>query len=162
LDDFDHQPLLENASSPERSLCKNRRTFMSCQVLSNVHLSAIIRFAQLRNIDTTLRRNSGFDQLTLGTQIAMLYGDVLRKANIDAYVQRYPSDDELTYAFEYKSGALVEPVPFIKLLDSLEYQCRQATNYPTSEACKLIQQMRQDAIRCLPGYEKAPWALEDD
>lgn len=54
------------------------------------------------------------------------------------------------------------PVTVIKLTQSFEYQACEARTWPESEGYRVTQAALANAIRRLPGYDDAPWALEHE
>jgi hypothetical protein len=54
-----------------------------------------------------------------------------------------------------------EPVEILKACDCYEYQSCEHAGWPESEAYAFIQALRRKMIRQLPGYEDAPWDIDD-
>jgi len=96
-------------------------------------------------------------------------GEILWHENVVSVRTRYPDDaedslpgpneltmvDVLTYRFT--RPPLPSVVEALKLIDCLEYQSCEHDEWDTSEACHFLGSLRRALIRCLPGYEKAPW-----
>ena len=53
------------------------------------------------------------------------------------------------------------PVVILKLCANLDYQSCETPDWKTTKARALLEQIKDEAIRQLPGYEDAPWGLLD-
>lgn len=96
-------------------------------------------------------------------------GALLIAANVGSVAYRYPSDalDELpgpveryylepyTYA---RPDVRPSPVEGLAALDCYVYQSCERPDWQTSEACRLVDRLRERLIHRLPGYSEAPWA----
>lgn len=96
-------------------------------------------------------------------------GALLIAANVGSVAYRYPGDapDELpgpveryylepyTYA---RPDVRPSPVEGLAALDCYVYQSCERPDWETSEACRLVDRLRDRLIHRLPGYSEAPWA----
>jgi len=102
-------------------------------------------------------------------ELATLYADLLYQENIRSVRARYPDDkwDDLPGPnikplhivvrpehFMRREWRL-QPVEILVMLASWEYQSCETGDYETTLAWKLAQQIKEAAIRALPGYDKA-------
>jgi hypothetical protein len=62
--------------------------------------------------------------------------------------------DELRLSRMLRNGALV-----LKQIACYAYQASDAKDYKGSEAERIVEKARHNAIRRLPGYEEAPWGI---
>lgn len=97
-------------------------------------------------------------------------GAMLHTANVRSVDYRYPQnaheDPEAytadVYRYKYTPGvsASVENIAkLFKALDCYEYQACEFPTWKESDAYALCQQIRNMAIRALPGYDAAPWGI---
>jgi hypothetical protein len=113
------------------------------------------------------------DVLTLrNSELAEAYANILYNENVRSCQARYPQDtfsglpgeggkpDSITilnqeYAMQ---GSLRLPaVSILKMCDCLEYQSCETEDYRATLAWELLNHIRKEAWRQLPGYEDAPW-----
>ncbi|MCL4423102.1 MAG: hypothetical protein M1115_08060 [Actinobacteria bacterium] len=64
-------------------------------------------------------------------------------------------------SYSYEPTRLLSPVELLKAIDCYEYQSNEHDGWKSSEARSFCEALRADAIRCLDGYEEAPWGLEE-
>lgn len=104
-------------------------------------------------------------------ELATLYGDILFQENIRSVRTRYPDDkrDDLPGPCILPLHIVVQsshfndcrwvlkPVAILKMCDALEYQSCETEDWEQTVAYRLLQTIRREAIRALPGYEDGPW-----
>ena len=135
---------------------------MSAFLVSDAHLCAIVNFAAL----AFARDNYMPHGIPVTTEPQKL-GELLYAANVASVDYRYPAQANETapkWKLQPSPLAVNSPhflVPFLKLLDCLEYQSCERNDWEQSQAYKAIQALRCKAISKLPGYEAAPWALPE-
>lgn len=85
---------------------------------------------------------------------------LLHTANVESVNERY-TEDEISEGFKFKpSGNTTQPVVnLLSLLDCFDYQSCEVRDYEKTIAHTIIQGVRRAAIRSLPGYDQAPWAI---
>lgn len=89
--------------------------------------------------------------------------------NVRSVLYRYP-DDTLDSApgpigpkgsFDHRAvNRVSDPVTIIKLCHCLEYQSCEAPDHKETVAFQLLQAIEAEAVRSLPGYDKAPWGID--
>jgi len=95
------------------------------------------------------------------TALATLYATILHNENIRSYNYRYQEKDgeaEITVTGrDAVKHSHAKAVTILKMCDCLEYQSCETPDYQESTAYQLVEAIRKAAIRCLPGYDDAPW-----
>lgn len=128
---------------------------MSCYIVSNAHLSAIVTYACQENLRAGWK-NPGY--IYQPGQERELLG-ILDAANVKSFNSRYPGEDVREGESVYEPTAKHRPIEIIKLIDGLAYQCDEWEGFETSDAQKVLTDIRDHAIQQLPGYDAAPWSL---
>lgn len=84
---------------------------------------------------------------------------VLYEANIASLQARYSDPGDMIRPFGgFKYGhAPLDPVTVLKACDCFDYQACEFDNYHDCLAARIVDCVRYEAIRHLPGYEAAPW-----
>lgn len=161
---------------------------MDCGELGSTHLSVLVTAGLVYGYPTALQWGSSMElspedekgayqrgkpwgpeaarifreqvrELTLET--AGRVGAMLAAENRRSVDHRYDETEaEIPYTFTLLSGP-VDPVVVLKALACYEYQSRHHPGWPKSEAYQFCQSLRHHAIAHLPGYEGAPWVIED-
>jgi hypothetical protein len=144
---------------------------MSAFIVSRTHIAYMVECA-LR-----LSRNGGLswywgDPIRHRTlrcadyKMATELGAMLADENAKSIAARYGPDEPAEMgAFTYEKHR--DPrIPFnvvalLKACDCYEYQACEHEEWKASEACAFVGSLRGYAWRSLPGYEDAPWCLED-
>lgn len=121
---------------------------MSVMVLSDKHLSTILRFGfgpSWADEDFRSRLQSTADRL--------------REENILAYNERYQDElPVLPCEIDY-SAQEVTPVEALKLMQAYDDNCSELGTYHGDTAAEEIRSFRQSAIARLEGYSSAPWDI---
>lgn len=130
---------------------------MSCFICSDLHVNALAHFAVSHKL--SWRRWDGelfYPECDRQGTVNLLF-----KANVNAYVQRYPDVDAGRIAPTTYEPPLVSisPVALLKACDAYEYQADQWSEYEGSGAQKQIAAIRLTLIKQLDGYGSAPWDL---
>ena len=98
---------------------------------------------------------------------------ILMAENIKSIDYRYP-DNEGSYSAEYSIGSVTEqdrsridmiaftPVELLKLIHCLNYQSCGHSTWQESLAYCILKAFERSLLRRLPGYDEAPWGLDDD
>ena len=83
-------------------------------------------------------------------------GRMLLRENIASVAYRYPDDtfDELPGSFSV--------VEVLKAIDCYEYQSCEHPQWKHSEAHAFCAALRRRLIGTLPGYDEAPWGIDDE
>lgn len=145
---------------------------MSAYVCSKYHIKALAIFA-VRKIHGSLavdpRYVDGANDLSFkpAELVATRYAAILLAENVRSVRARYADDmgdyEEINIsAREVLRPATLSPVAVLKLCNCLAYQSCETDDWETTNAYKLLQQIKDAAIRILPGYEDAPWGLHNE
>jgi hypothetical protein len=131
---------------------------MSCHIVSNNHISAIIRFACINNLKAGWTSNKGYAYEPGREQEAC---DLLYDANVRSVNARY-KEDAPTVGCIYNSHARgLLPIEVIKAIQGLEYQCDEWEGFEDSKARYLLCDIAREAVSMLPGYEAArTWSID--
>lgn len=153
---------------------------MSAFIVSKSHIDCLITAGLLfpkRTGERTLQwstRRGAWKTLTLDNASevgAMLWEENRRSVNT-LYQGRHGSGDPLP-AYVYEPTEKPDPVVLLKSLQCYEYQsCEHEKRsrgkdgkfraaWERSEARAFCEQLRAYAINNLPGYDDAPWGIED-
>lgn len=131
---------------------------MSCYIVSDKHLSAIIRWACVNNIKAGWIGGPGRYLYQPGQEQEAV--DLLHAANVRSVNARYREDTPLDGAVYDPVAPTLRPIEVIKACDGLAYQCDEWEGFEGSDAQKLIQDIQREALRKLPGYDTAKWSIE--
>ena len=132
---------------------------MSAFIVSNTQINALVRFASRNDI------RFYYDNPTRGFSVAgqeQETAEMLLAANYDSVNYRY-KENEVPREIVYRIDApLLTAVQIIKLAQSFDYQSCEYPEYASSAAKALIEAIISAAINKLPGYDAAPWTIDDD
>ena len=129
---------------------------MSCHIETDKHISAIIGYACRANVKAgwvppKYAYEPGLEQEAV---------DLLYAANVRSFNARYSEDIPETGCVYPAFAPKLTPIEVIKACDGLAYQCDEWEGFEGSAAQRLIHDIRNHAIRNLPGYEDANWSIE--
>ncbi len=119
---------------------------MSSFICSDATTNALAQLASISN-DTDLGRQR--------------VAELLRAANAHSVNSRY-SEGNAADPIAYEASATVKrmlAVQVLKLCACFDYQCSDADRYSLTEAARIVEGIRHQAIHRLPGYEDADWDL---
>ena len=130
---------------------------MSAFVVEPDHIDAILDFA----MRAPLSRRAYSDVSELNKSGATLWA-----ANVKSVCARYQDDGSQNYMApaDYRfrfSPRRLSAVEAIKAIKCLEYQSCEASDWPTSEACRILEHLQNVAIASLPGYSDAAWSIDE-
>ena len=131
---------------------------MSCYIVNDKHLSAIIRWACVNNIKAGRIGNPGRYAYQPGQEQEAV--NLLHAANVRSVNARYNESTPLDGAVYDPPAPLLTPIEVIKACDGLAYQCDEWEFFEGSEAQTMIRDIQRHAIRQLPGHEAAKWSIE--
>lgn len=144
---------------------------MSAYVCSKAQFKALAIFAVRKvhgsmNVDPRYADGAQDVAGKIPSVIATRYAAILLAENVRSVRCRYADDigdyDEIQIsASDVLGAAPLQPVVILKLCNCLSYQSCESDDWETTNAYKLLQQIKDAAIRLLPGYEDAPWGLDD-
>lgn len=136
---------------------------MSCIVLSDYHISALVAWA--------IRQGVALD--TSPDAVAHMLAGANRRAYSDRYAGRYDSELAPFGGLDRSAGADLGPVAIVKACDALDYQASDWSRWTDSDAFGYMVAIRRAAValaapagnpsapgRSLPGYDAAAWTLD--
>lgn len=124
---------------------------MSAFVVSKTHIAALSNYYV---------RKSG-RQFSLRERIDL--ANMLMAENVKSVNARYDHDEEpeTFEADEIINGPSYDAVTILKAAQCYSYQSCEHDGWMTSEAHDVIEFIKSMAISALPGYDEAPWEIED-
>lgn len=129
---------------------------MAIFLCSNAHISTLAAYAVQHQICLP-HLKLDYRGAAAGTWIA---GELF-KANVKAVTKQYGKCEiHVPHAY-LPMATLPEPVAILKLCEGYECQVEGLDDYSSLLAGKIISAIRARAIRMLPGYESAPWCIQD-
>lgn len=131
---------------------------MSCYIVTDKHLSAIIKWACISNLKAGWVTNPGRYLYQPGQEQEAV--NLLHAANVRSVNARYKGDTPLDGAIYNPFAPALRPVEVLKACDALAYQCDEWEGFEGSDAQALIRGIQKEAVRQLPGYEAADWSIE--
>lgn len=130
---------------------------MSAFIVSNTQINVIVRAASRMDLSY---RYAGLNRQVSGMEQEM--AEMLLCANYDSVNARY-RESNLPREIVYQIDAPLLPViATIKLANSLAYQSCEFDEWDASEAKAFLDAFESWSINKLPGYDAAPWTIEDD
>jgi hypothetical protein len=98
--------------------------------------------------------------------IATRYAAILLAENVRSVRCRYADDvgdyDEIQITdSDILRRRAFPAVVILKLCQNLNYQSCESDDWEKTNAYALLQDIKDAAIRLLPGYEEAPWGIDD-
>lgn len=130
---------------------------MSAFIVSNTQINAIVRAASRMGLSY---QYAGLTRRVAGMEQEM--AEMLLCANYDSVNARY-RENNLPRAIVYAIDAPILPViSTIKLANSLAYQSCEFDEWDSSEAKAFLDAFESWSINKLPGYDAAPWTIDDD
>ena len=148
---------------------------MSAFVVSNSHIDAIIRAAEQHRsrlsafswgfLGTTLPDPSDPERKTIDG--ATYCGKLLLEANVSSVAYRYAHNPSATpdpaivaaYRYDWQRAPKLDGAALIKAIDCLDYQSCERPDWDSTQAAKMLRDLKSVAIASLPGYDAAEWAL---
>ena len=141
---------------------------MSCFIVSDYHVSALVAWA--------IRQ--GLDLDTSPDAVAHELASANRAAFNERYGGRYQMEFEPFAGLDRSAGAELLPVAIVKACDCLDYQASDWSRWDGSDANRHLVAIRRAAVilargrlkwpagastnnRALPGYDDAPWHLDE-
>ena len=146
---------------------------MSCFVVPDFHISALVAWAVRHGVDLDASPDA----------VAHMLASANRRAYSDRYAGRYDSELVPFGGLDRSAGADLDPVAIVKACDCLDYQASDWSRWTDSDAFGYMVAIRRAAVaaaqlaayqaaapgaykytadpsgRALPGYEAAAWEL---
>ncbi len=117
---------------------------MSCFVVSQKHISAIMTFWQMVTHDSNMKVTTE--------------GQMLLNENTRAYNVRYRESGEAE-TYKFIPDHSITPLQVIKLINCLQYNSHEDDLYTKSEAYRLSNEIMSSAARRLKGYDECKYAI---
>jgi len=130
---------------------------MSCYLVSDDHINALISWAQWNKV--TFRVLVGDGSVTIDYDAVR---QELRRTNEESYHTRYAHLDGISKEHEPvkgKSGPALPVIEILKLCNCYDYQACEFDGWEASDAYAFMRELRSHVVRALPGYEQAPWSI---
>ena len=119
---------------------------MSAYILNDENLDAILTACQLHNL------------YSHGKDLSAI-GQALKDQNFRSVNCRY-NENETPSPYQFKGlTKLYSIVQLLKICDCYEYQSCETKDYQETDACKIINYIRKNLIKLIPGYDGAKWGL---
>jgi len=135
---------------------------MSAFVVTKQHIDALVTVGLPRPGETGwIRWEDPTDAAVtqrLSLETADRAGSILWQENRVSVNRRYHDGDPVDIEYRFHRTRL-DPVIVLKLIDCYEYQSCEHDGWSESQAKRLCDQLRKEAVSKLPGYEEAPWGL---
>jgi hypothetical protein len=126
---------------------------MSCYIVSESHLSALVRYACTQNLN--VYNDHGKVYAPGEEQEAVNFLDA---ANTNAYNERYKESEPQGASYR-PEAPLPSHIEVIKLASCFDYQASDWSQYPGSDAERFIRHIERHAVRQLPGFKEATWEI---
>jgi hypothetical protein len=129
---------------------------MSAFMVSRLHIACLAKWhaARLRGVGHTVLCE---DEERIANALSM--------ENARSVNYRYPGHPaELPHVFtfhEIDRAPELTPIRALKAADCLRYQSCERPDYERTEAFSIVQRIRSEAIAMIPGYNEAPWAIDE-
>ena len=135
---------------------------MSCFVVPDYHVSALVSWAVAHGVDLDVSPDA----------VAHMLASANRCAYSDRYAGRYDAELVPFGGLDRSAGADLGPVAIVKACDCLDYQASDWSRWDDSDAFGYMVAIRRAAValadpfgvatsgRALPGYDAAPWCLD--
>lgn len=120
---------------------------MSAFLVSDNHINTLVTFARLHQIQFFLNNGkmlSGRDPQKLA--------EILKAENVRSLNYRYTEQEEAEPIQFRLTNTYFTPVQILGAANCYEYQACECPDYFKSYAAKIISIIKEEAIRCLPGY----------
>lgn len=134
---------------------------MSAFMVSKKHIDALVTFATKPDrFDGVIKvmDDDGLD-LELTPDTATFLGRVLRDQNWRSVQENHPGDPHPREPYSHEPVNGIGPVEIIKLCHCYRYQSCETSDYDYTLAERIIEGIIERAVRQVPGYEEADWAI---
>ncbi len=130
---------------------------MSAYVVSHTHISAIVRWACRHNVSVYYSNPARSLKAGQEQEIA----EILLAENVKSVNYRYKEETPVDTIVYDAFATDLHAIDVIKACQCLEYQSCEHPGWDDSLAKKILDIIQRDAVRHLPGYDKAPWSIPD-
>jgi len=139
---------------------------MSAFVVSDKHISVIVNFGLgydwvSNMVEQYVKSQPAEKHAALFEQgETQILGDILKAQNVRSVQARYGEEAHTATPFDWCYNGSCFIIQVIKACDCLEYQSSETKDYKEPDAYKILDAIRREAIRALPGYSEADWDIE--
>lgn len=99
----------------------------------------------------------------LNHQTADVVGQILLSENVRSVNYRYNEETvEELYTYQRPRTTTWGPVEVIKAIHCLNYQSCETDDWEQSEAFTFLEALTSNLLHRLPGYDGAPWGIDED
>lgn len=134
---------------------------MSAFIVSTAHINALVNAGYRACVANSLSWYVGAERRTLTSDNLDAVGAMLMQANAASVDYRYRETNQVPY-YRHTFRHTRPAVEVLKLVDCYEYQSCERPDWPQSEAHAYCAALRERLIGQLPGYDAAPWAIDDE
>jgi len=132
---------------------------MSVYVVSDKHISYLVNAAiQFSCRDHGMHGKVQFQERQASSANAQAIGQMLLNENTASVNHRYAETDA-PGTFQHTPTPNIDALHVLSLINGYRYQACEHPRWAGSPAWCFCQQLERVAIRCLPGYEEAPWSI---
>lgn len=131
---------------------------MSAYIVEKITIDAIVHFFSRTQYNLYVGNTLRFDPNKFND--LQRIGQILTDENYRSVNYRYDTET-LAPIYLYHRTQAFAPVVILKLLACYDYQACETPDYERSIACKIANEIRKNAVTFLPGYEDAPWGLDE-
>ncbi len=137
---------------------------MSAYIVTDYHINALVSFAVRAKACYSVNGNHVY----ITRENAESVGRILMDANVQSVSHLYGarlSDEEKNAGADYRfaePNRTFSPVEIIKACHCLDYQSCEVETWRGSVAHAVLQGIKAYAENALPGYDAAPWGLDEE
>jgi hypothetical protein len=135
---------------------------MSAYMVSDKQIHVFVAYMIRNNVDYFVNHN----RVVVSLKNADEVGQILLDENYRSVHHRYQDRTEGhfgkagSYKFKPQPVVLPDAITMLKLCNNYGYQACENDDYDQSIAFKIIDAIKEQAIRKLPGYDDAPWGID--
>jgi hypothetical protein len=133
---------------------------MSAWLCTRTHVAAIVRWIEDND-------RGAIDWAGFGAALPEGLATMLHQENVRSIAARYPDSfrefvrgAEFSYT-DIRRAPKLSPVEMLKAIQCFEYQSCEHDEWESSNAARFLRHAQAAAIAKLPGYDTAPWGIDD-
>jgi hypothetical protein len=133
---------------------------MSAYIVSDDHIHALVNFAVSARVSYFV--NGKWIDITLenAEEIGQIFADENYRSVHRRYQERTTGHFGKAAPYKFKRARpLSDAVVILKLINCLDYQSCETDDWKASLAFNILAQIKDEAVRKLPGYDAAPWGI---
>lgn len=131
---------------------------MSAFLVSDTHLNYLVSYASLHRVSYWDKKAQRRIEVFGEEQAAF---NLLFGANVESINERYQENTPPMPSKFLLDAGHFDPVQVIKACNCYDYQACEVDDYEATLAAHLVDAIRSEAIRHLPGYEAAEWGVPE-